>query len=137
MRWSDIPRNPSLKQLRQFAALWLLFFGGLACWQGLVRGNVLAGWLCAVAALGIGPLGLAWPRAVRSIFVGWMVLAFPIGWMVSHAVMAFLYYFVFTPVGVFFRLIGRDALQLRRQSLDTYWVAKPAAADVRSYFRQS
>ena len=137
MRWSDVPRNPSPKQLRQFAALWLIFFGGLACWQGIVRGNVRAALLFAVAALSIGSLGLARPRTVRSIFVAWMVLGFPIGWTVSHAVMAVLYYIVFTPVGIFFRLIGRDALQLRRQNLDTYWVAKPAAADVRSYFRQS
>ena len=39
MRWSDIQFNPPRKTLRQFAGLWLVFFGGMALWQALVRGR--------------------------------------------------------------------------------------------------
>ena len=39
MQWSDIPFAPPRKMLRQFAGLWIAFFGGFALWQGLVRGN--------------------------------------------------------------------------------------------------
>jgi hypothetical protein len=137
MRWPDVPWNPPQRQLRQFAGLWLLFFGGLGCWQELVRDNTVAALLLAILALTVGPLGLWKPQAVRPIFVGWMILAFPIGWVVSHVVLAFIFYAVFTPVGLLFRLIGRDALQLRRRpELESYWLPKPAAADVRDYFRQ-
>ena len=34
MQWSDIQFDPPRKTLRQFAGLWLVFFGGLALWQG-------------------------------------------------------------------------------------------------------
>ena len=40
MHWSDIPFDPSRTTLRQFAGLWLVFFGGMALWQALVRGHI-------------------------------------------------------------------------------------------------
>jgi hypothetical protein len=44
---------------------------------------------------------------------------------------------VFTPIGLFFRLIGRDPLHRRFQpEADTYWVGRRPATDVRRYFRQ-
>ena len=66
-----------------------------------------------------------------------MVLAFPIGWTVSLLLLALVYYAVFTPIAVVFRLIGRDALVLRRQpDAASYWREHEAPADVRRYFRQ-
>jgi hypothetical protein len=48
-----------------------------------------------------------------------------------------IYYGVFTPVALAFRVVGRDALRLRpRPNLPTYWLPKPRAADAASYFRQ-
>ena len=137
MNWSDISFHPSSKTLRQFAGLWLVFFGGLACFQYLVRGNVPGAIALAVLAVTVGIAGLAWPGAVRFVYVGWMVLAFPIGWTVSRLLLAALYFGVVTPIGVMLRLIGRDPLQLRRRAeVESYWTEKPAPADVRRYFRQ-
>jgi hypothetical protein len=137
MRWSDIPFSPQPRMLRQFAGLWLAFFGGLAAWQGLVRGRVGVALALAVLAVAIGGLGLARPRLIRPIFVGWMVLAFPIGWTISLVLLGLVYYGLFLPIGLVFRLVGRDALQLRpRPNLTTYWTSRPEVADVRRYFRQ-
>ena len=64
-------------------------------------------------------------------------LAFPIGWTVSLIMLAILYYGLFTPIGLVFRLIGRDALQRsRRPGLETYWTPKPTTTDPRRYFKQ-
>ena len=88
-------------------------------------------------AVAVGVLGLARPAAIRPVFVGWMVLAFPIGWAVSNLLLAAVFYGLFTPLAVLFRLLGRDALALRaRPGAATYWVPRPAPADVRRYFRQ-
>ncbi len=88
-------------------------------------------------ALTFGPLGLFWPGALRPIFVGWMVLAFPIGWTVSLLVLALIFYGLFTPMALVFRLMGRDALdRLREPDRPSYWQPKPAPADLRRYFRQ-
>jgi hypothetical protein len=124
--------------LRQFAALWLCFFLGLACWQGLVRQHMGLAAVCAGLALALGPLGLVRPEAVRPVFLGATALAFPIGWVVSHFLLACCYYGLFAPVGLLFRLVGRDALSLRfRPDRQSYWSPQPAIKDVRSYFHQS
>lgn len=137
MQWSDIPFHPSRRTLRQFAALWLVFFGCLAGWQGLVRERVALGWALAGLAVLVGLLGLARPERVRLVYVGWMVLAFPIGWAISNLLLVVLFYGVFTPVGLVFKLIGRDAMARRpHPEHETYWAPKPAATDVRGYFRQ-
>ncbi|MBX6316636.1 MAG: hypothetical protein IRY99_27540 [Isosphaeraceae bacterium] len=137
MQWSDIQFDPPRRVLRQFAGLWLAFFGGLALHQGLVRDHPRAAWVLAALALGVGLLGLVRPPAVRPLYVGWMVLAFPIGWTVSRLILAAVYFGLFTPVALVFRLIGRDALsRTRRPDAATYWTPKPAPADPRSYFRQ-
>jgi hypothetical protein len=136
MRWSDVPRSPTPSTLRQFAALWLACFGGLACWQGLGRGNLAASAAVGALAVSVGALGLIRPRGVRPIFVTWMVLAFPVGWAVSHLLLAALYYGLITPIGLVSRLAGRDALLLRGPlGRDSYWLPKAPPSDVRSYFR--
>jgi Saxitoxin biosynthesis operon protein SxtJ len=132
------PVSTSHSTLRQFAALCLLIFGGLACWE-YFRYNqwrlplIFAG---LAAVLGFG--GLVWPRGIRPVFVTAMALTMPIGWVVSRVLLGVLFFGLFTPVGLFFKLIGRDAL-CRRYAPEqaSYWEPKPGATDVRSYLRQS
>jgi hypothetical protein len=137
MRWSDIEFDPSRSTLRQFAGIWLVFFSGLALWQGLVRGHGGLAVVLAVLALTIGPLGLIRPGWLRPIYVGWMVLVFPIGWTVSQVMLAVIFFGLFTPIGLVFGLLGRDPLhRARRPELNSYWTPKPAPADLKSYFKQ-
>jgi hypothetical protein len=137
MQWSDITFAPSARLLRQFAGLWLLFFTAVALWQGYGRGNETAMLVIAAVTLPVGVAGLIKPQTIRWVFVAWTVLAFPIGWTVSRLVIACLFYGLFTPLALVFRLLGRDALRLRPQpTKDTYWVVKPAATTPRSYLRQ-
>jgi Saxitoxin biosynthesis operon protein SxtJ len=74
---------------------------------------------------------------VRPVFVGWMIAAFPIGWLVSKVLTAALFFTVFTPIALIFRLLGRDALMLRRDpDRPTYWTPKPPTTDPRRYLRE-
>jgi hypothetical protein len=123
--------------LRQFAALCLVVFLGMAVWHGFVRHHTTTAIVCAILGLVLGPIGLVRPQALRLIFVGWMYVAFPIGWVVSHVVLGALFYGLFTPVGLIFRLMGRDPLTLRRpQAAASYWAPKPRVTDKRRYFSQ-
>jgi hypothetical protein len=133
----DDPLATTDRVLRQFAGLWLVFFGGLACWLGLVRERTSLALALAALALGIGSLGLARPRAMRPIFTGMMAITYPIGWVVSHLALALLFFGVFTPVALLFKLIGRDSLTRRRSDQPSYWARHPVVGDVRAYFRQS
>jgi hypothetical protein len=137
MRWSDIQFDPPRKILRQFAGLWLVVFGGMALWEILGRGRIGVGAILAVLAITIGPLGLIRPEWVRFIYVGWMILAFPIGWTISQIILAAMFFGLFAPIGLMFRLLGRDALQrAHRPELESYWQPKANSTDLRRYFKQ-
>ena len=132
------PPPVSSTTLRQFAGLWILIVGGLGCWEALMRAHpIRAVFLVALAAL-VGLLGMVKPPAIRPLFVGLMAVSMPIGWVVSHALLAFLFYVVFTPVGLLFKL-DRPRRVVARYCSDsnTYWEPKPAANEIRSYFHQS
>ena len=136
MQWSDVIATPKPKLLRQFAGLWLVFFVGLAAarvWRGHNDD-----WALGLAVVGVlvGVLGLVRPAALRWIYTGWMIAAFPIGWTVSQVMLAVLFYVVFTPVALVFRLMRRDVLGLRRRDVASYWTVKPGAARADDYFRQ-
>jgi hypothetical protein len=137
MQWSDIQFSPSDRTLRQFAGLFLLVFGGLAAIEAIVRHRPQLAVVYAVLALVVGSVGLVAPRAVRFVYIGWSVVAFPIGWLVSTVVLGVLFYGVFTPIGLAFRAAGRDVLARRRTDVDSYWRPKMAAQSSREYFRQS
>ena len=88
-------------------------------------------------ALVVGVLGLTRPEWMRFIYVGWMVLAFPIGWTISQVMLVVMFFGLFAPIGLVFRLLGRDPLQRARQpEPKSYWTPKPAPADLRRYFKQ-
>ena len=74
---------------------------------------------------------------MKPVYVGWSVVAFPIGWFVSTVILGILFYALFTPIAFAFRLAGRDVLVRRRSAVTTYWRPKLAARDPREYFRQS
>jgi hypothetical protein len=137
MQWADLPLNPTTRMLRQFAGMWIVFFSGMALWQQAAHGRTRVALGLAILALTIGPVGLALPRLIRPVFVTWLTLAFPIGWVVSRVVLMVLFWGVLTPVAVGLRLSGRDVLKLRRRGgVTTYWAPKERPVGVRSYFRQ-
>ena len=66
-----------------------------------------------------------------------MVLAFPIGWVVSQVMLLLMFYLIITPVSLFFRIQGRDALARKpAPNRASFWQPKQTPEDVRSYFRQ-
>ena len=136
MQWTDVTATPSKKMLRQFAALWLVFFVSIGIWSAL-RDRAQLATVLVTLGLVVGALGMIRPAAIRLIYSGWMIAAFPIGWTISQIILAALFYGIFTPFAVVFRLIKRDSLRLRRRDdVDTYWTPKPRPSDVRDYFRQ-
>jgi hypothetical protein len=137
LNWSDIQFSPSDKTLRQFAGLFLLIFGALAAYETVWGGSPRLGMGYGVAAALVGGAGLIWPKVIQPVFVGWSIVAFPIGWLISTVVLGVLFYGIFTPIGLAFRAAGRDVLRVRRPVASTYWQPKPAAKDPREYFRQS
>lgn len=137
MRWSDIPFKPAPRILRQFAAAWLVFWLAWAAQQWFARGHARTALALAALAVVVGGLGLIVPAAIRWLYIGSIVVVFPIGWVVSHLVLGLLYYGMITPVALFFRWRGRDPLHRKSPGeQSTFWTPKTQPEDVRRYFRQ-
>jgi len=136
MRWLEVTARPSPRTLRQFAGLCLIVFGllaGLRVWRGDAGTTTIV--LAAFGAI-IGVIGSIKPEAIRYVYTGWMIAAFPIGWTISRVIVTALFYLVFTPFALVFRLIGRDALRLKRVRHQSYWTEVERASRVESYFSQ-
>jgi hypothetical protein len=66
-----------------------------------------------------------------------MCAAFPIGWTVSHLLLAAVFYLLIAPLGLLLRTFGRDKLKLREdRSPATYWTPRPPSKPLSRYFRQ-
>jgi Saxitoxin biosynthesis operon protein SxtJ len=133
----EINKSPSQRELRWFGIGLLAFaglVGGLTYWR-TGRTGVPAAILGAGAV--VTAVYYAVPPLRRWVYLVWMYAAFPIGWVVSHVVLAAVYYLVVTPIGVTMRLLGRDPLDRRfDRSATTYWVPHDPAQSVERYFRQ-
>ncbi len=133
----DAPWNVDDRRLRQFAVFWILFSFGFAirfCWP--TRANEYAALAAGLAVL-LGVVGWRRPYIIRPIYVAWMVAVTPVSWIVSKTVLAVIFFGLFTPVSLFFRILGRDALNLKPQSgAKSLWIPKRLSNNPRQYLRQ-
>jgi hypothetical protein len=137
MAMIEIDKNPAPRTLRQFAGLCLVAFGVIG-YVVLRRSGSLEAALViwGVAAL-VALVGLIRPRAIRLVYLGMIYLAFPIGWVVSHVLLALVLYLLFTPIGWALRLFGRDPLVRRfDREAASYWTPHEQPASIDRYFRQ-
>ena len=133
----DIKWNPTRRELRQFGGLCLVFFGLIAAYAYYRHDASTVASVLAGLAVVLGTLGLLAPSALKPVFVGWMIAAFPIGWTISHLLLGSLYYLVLTPIGLILRLVGYDPMHREFDAkADTYWVEREQVQDVGRYFRQ-
>jgi hypothetical protein len=133
----DINWKPTDRDLRIFAGLQWVFFGIIA-WSVWWRHEAptMAAIIVVVSTL-LAIVGFSAPQFIRPVYVGWMVAVFPIGWTVSHAVLATVYFLVFTPIGWMLRLSGRDPLERHwDRAAITYWKPRGTPPDAERYFRQ-
>jgi hypothetical protein len=130
--------NPPLRIVRQFAIVWLPLFCAIVAAVVWTRSQSLAATMIALAGGAASLLvGLARPAWMRPVFVGWTLAAFPIGWLVSHLILAMIFYLVMTPIGLALRLAGHDPLRRRLdRSAASYWIEYNPHSRVERYFRQ-
>jgi len=132
-----VNRNPSNRTLHQFGAIWTVFFGvvGVLVWRKTgVATRAVEIW---AGAGGLTLVGLLYPPVLRWLFVGLSYATYPIGWTLSHLILALVYYGIVTPIGVVMRWLGRDPMQREfDRSAASYWVPRRGTADTRRYFRQ-
>ena len=131
--------KPKNETVRQFG--WVALFGfplaGLALtqWPGSLPINTL--WVLVGLGVACGLAAVANVLVIlRPIYLAMTLLAFPIGLMISTVLLSTIYFLLFTPVGLFFRLTGKDPLERRIDpSAPTYWRTRGTQRAPSSYLR--
>lgn len=66
----------------------------------------------------------------------WMSFGLVIGMIVSPIVMGVIFFMIFTPIGILFRLFGRDELLLQFKTKPSYWTKRNNDLQSNSFRRQ-
>lgn len=136
MAFVRINPRPRPRELLVFAAAWVLVVVTVGFFQWRAGRDAVA-LACGLAALAVPVMGALWREGLRRFYVALLYAVFPIGWLVSTAVLIALYYGLLTPIGLLLRLRGHDPMQRRPQSrADSYWQSRPSRRPVAGYFRQ-
>ena len=65
------------------------------------------------------------PRAIKWIYIAWMSVAFVLGFVMAHVILALLFFLIITPLGLIARLSGKDFLSLKLdRSAKSYWIPR-------------
>jgi len=133
----DLNLNPTKRELRWFAGLLIVFFAVVSYWMSQKDGFTELATTLLLATTVLGVVGLIAPGLIRPVYVVWMIAVFPIGWTVSHLLLAAIFYLVITPLAVMMKLIGRDPMHRSfDKSAASYWVPRNRNRDSKQYFRQ-
>lgn len=97
---------------------------------------VVAG-LCLVDSLTGYLFGSKFRPVNLPVYLLITIVAYPIGFVLSFVLLGVLFFGLITPLGLFFRLIGRDPLNRRLQpDATTYWEPHKGAKEPARYFKQ-
>jgi hypothetical protein len=137
MKLSNLNINPDEKMLREFGLFSLFGFGIM----GLVSALKWELWQLSFGLWGLAVFSFLFsfiqPKVLRPLFVLLMVVAFPVGFVISNVILALLFYAVFTPLALFFKIIGRDALNRKIDpNAASYWVVRDEEMPVSQRFKQ-
>jgi len=128
---------PSARDLRWFGVVQLAFFGLVGALVARVADSSRAAVVLWTIGGTICIVYYALPPLRRTLYVAWMRAVYPIGWVLSHALMAVIYFGVVTPIGWLVRAISGDPMH---RSVDrnapSYWVEKQDNRSTKDYFRQ-
>lgn len=137
--WAHLPTEVTLRQRLWASLLW-----------GFALPLVLAGvrWLLhreggfsmgpALAAMNVTvPIAilLPLPRIGPWVYLAVLRLFSIVGFFISHAFLALVFYAIITPFGVVLRLTGRDPLQTRQTGEAPRWTVVSGEVDRRRYYR--
>jgi hypothetical protein len=130
--------DPSPRDLKWFGLILLLSFAALAGMAYLQFGSSRAASILLGVGGGLSLLYTAVPPLRRIMYVSWMRLVYPVGWVVSQVILVFTFYLVLTPTGWLVRLFGADEIAKKPDpDADSYWLDVEPVDPVSSYFRQS
>ncbi|MFO1076547.1 MAG: hypothetical protein U1E73_02340 [Planctomycetota bacterium] len=93
-------------------------------------------WLAAVGVVQLLAFLAGVQVLTRWLYVVLVTISWPIGFLLSHVLMGIVFYLVITPMGLAFKLVGRDAMGRKFDpKVASYWHRRAKLREPKSYFK--
>jgi hypothetical protein len=134
----EINWSPNHKELRKFGIISLIASTLIALLLYVLKGLGIQ-WAAIIFFVGliIFVSSMISLKVTRGIYLGLILVTMPIGLVVSFTLMAIFYFLLLTPLGLLFRLMGRDSLGRKfDSSTNSYWITRRPPENIDRYFHQ-
>ena len=133
----DLPTEPGPLERKLFGGLVVLFCGLVGAFLGWQFGWQTAARVIWGTGLLIAAVYYLVPGWQTKIYRGWLLAFYPIGFVISHVVLAAIWYLLFTPIALLRRLVAGDPLARKGDpEQSTYWIDREGPVESSRYFRQ-
>lgn len=107
------------RQEKQFGLVLSLIALVIGLWPLFDKETISWPWALASTALLL--IALLAPVVLSPLFKAWMSIGHVLGIINNHLLLAIIFFIFITPLALFFRLTGRDALHMKQKKATSYW----------------
>ena len=107
---------------RNFGIVFFIVFLIISLWPLLNQSEIRI-WSLILSTIFL-ILGLINSNLLSPLNKAWFKFGIILGNFVAPIVMGVVFFFVVTPTGIIMRLLGKDLLNLKKNTKETYWVKK-------------
>ena len=112
------------KELRSFGLIVGGIFSVIGMWPLVFRSESPRLWAIALG-VGLIGLGVVIPWSLKQVYKVWMRVGHALGWVNTRILLGVIFYGLITPMGLFLRLLGKDAMRrVLVQEAQTYRIAR-------------
>ena len=98
------------KPLRSFGCIVGGIFALIGIWPAVWRGQSFRLWSLLLGGL-LMALALVWPQSLTHVYRLWMRGGEVLGWLNTRLILGAIFYLMFTPLGLYMRLRGKDPMR--------------------------
>ena len=107
---------------RSFGVVFFIVFLLIALYP-VINNEEIRAWSLIVSLIFL-VLGLLNSKILNPLNQIWFKFGILLGRIISPLIMAIIFFFVVTPIGLIMRTLGKDILNLRYNTKKTYWIEK-------------
>ena len=111
-----------LSSNRSFGIVFFVVFLLIALYP-LINGEELRIWSLIISIIFL-ILGLLNSKILTPLNKLWFKFGLLLGKIISPLIMGIIFFLVVTPIGLFMRMLGKDLLNLKKNSNNSYWIEK-------------
>tara|TARA_Y100001970_G_scaffold74701_1_gene94671 strand:- start:7744 stop:8121 length:378 start_codon:yes stop_codon:yes gene_type:complete len=107
---------------KSFGILFFIVFAIIAFWP-IINNEPIRIWSIPISLIFL-VLGLLNSKLLSPLNLIWVKFGELLGRIIAPIIMAIIYFFVVTPIGLFMRLMGKDLLNTKFSKNNSYWIKR-------------